>query len=330
MAKTKTCPNCQKVNAANALACLYCGAGFAAERTKTVQLTDSPVGQSRLDQVEQLSAAYKDAFIIFMAHRENPILVTHPGAMIVIGRYSPSEGSLTVDLEEFDGAHLGVSRRHAVIKRDADGFKLYDKESKNGTWLNGVRIESLVPHVIRSGDEIRFGQMITHVYFNRPSDRIKSFMLFNVRQATASLASSRLTYLELQEGVVPFMRAISDTQVVINEMLELPQRELVVDAIVADKQSSTITVTLDGASETITLLRDMVMPWKRSHRPILETGGEAIGPELQELVLKLVESIKADLAPETKKTFIHRLLPLFQTFVFSDYELSIEQPMTES
>lgn len=46
-----------------------------------------------------------------------------------------------------------VSRRHAELERTADGFKLRDYSSSNGTWVNGKRIEGAAD--IRHGDRIR-------------------------------------------------------------------------------------------------------------------------------------------------------------------------------
>lgn len=327
--KTKTCPKCQKINASNALVCAYCGSTFTAERTKTVQMGDSSSGQTRLAQIEQLSKQYKEALIFFMAHQQNPLIVNSPGKTIVVGRYEPSDDLPTVDLEEFGGAQLGVSRRHAVIERGDDGFKIFDTNSKNGSWLNGIPLEPLVPHFLRSGDEIRLGQMNIHVYFNRPVDAVKSFMLLNVQQATASLARTRLTYRELADTLVPFLRAMGDAQVIVNEILEQPMQEAVVDAIVADKQSSMITVTLDGGSDIIALLRDHIIPWKRTNRTLVEARDEDLNPQLQQLVLELVDTIQSGAESEAKKTYARRLLPLIQTFVFSDYELSAEQPVIE-
>ena len=47
-----------------------------------------------------------------------------------------------------------VSRRHcAILVHVQDGIELHDIASKNGTFLNGKRIDR--PHRLRSGDEIR-------------------------------------------------------------------------------------------------------------------------------------------------------------------------------
>jgi DNA-binding response OmpR family regulator len=50
-----------------------------------------------------------------------------------------------------------VSRRHAVIRRTADGFLVSDEGSKNGTWLNGVRLTA--PAHLRDGDEVSIAAM---------------------------------------------------------------------------------------------------------------------------------------------------------------------------
>ena len=52
-------------------------------------------------------------------------------------------------------ADPSVSRRHAEIRQEADGYVLADKHSSNGTWVNGSAITT---HHLRSGDEIVIGE----------------------------------------------------------------------------------------------------------------------------------------------------------------------------
>jgi pSer/pThr/pTyr-binding forkhead associated (FHA) protein len=47
-----------------------------------------------------------------------------------------------------------VSRLHAQIRREADGYVLYDLNSKNGTFVNGQQIARCR---LRPGDRIRVG-----------------------------------------------------------------------------------------------------------------------------------------------------------------------------
>ncbi|HTT77891.1 MAG TPA: FHA domain-containing protein, partial [Candidatus Binataceae bacterium] len=52
-------------------------------------------------------------------------------------------------------AEYTVSRRHALLERTADGYRLSDCGSTNGTFVNGHRITAAV--LLREGDEVRFG-----------------------------------------------------------------------------------------------------------------------------------------------------------------------------
>jgi len=49
---------------------------------------------------------------------------------------------------------LGVSGKHARIFRGPDGYAIEDLRSRNGTWVNGKRIDM---EILRSEDEIRVG-----------------------------------------------------------------------------------------------------------------------------------------------------------------------------
>jgi hypothetical protein len=54
-----------------------------------------------------------------------------------------------------------VSRRHAQIRREPEGFVLYDQRSLNGTLVNGQPVERCA---LRNGDEIQVGD--THLTFH--------------------------------------------------------------------------------------------------------------------------------------------------------------------
>lgn len=67
-----------------------------------------------------------------------------------------------------------VSRRHAVfIKQDQDYF-VQDLHSKNGTYINGERLESgtLSEHPLKDGDRIRFN--IIEFSFVNPKESINA------------------------------------------------------------------------------------------------------------------------------------------------------------
>ena len=86
---------------------------------------------------------------------ESALLVTRgPGAgssyrlaegVISLGRSSTA----TIVLDD-----VSVSRRHAEVRRDADGYRIVDVGSLNGTYVNDIAVdEALLAH----GQEIRIG-----------------------------------------------------------------------------------------------------------------------------------------------------------------------------
>jgi hypothetical protein len=70
------------------------------------------------------------------------------------------QGDLVVGREdtdlEIDDAE--ISRRHAVLRRHADRLQVEDLGSKNGTFVNGDRIEE--PTLVGGGAEIRMGTTV--------------------------------------------------------------------------------------------------------------------------------------------------------------------------
>ena len=125
-------------------------------------LTPPPalVGQDMMASVE----ARQLTFVIPTSGRRHSVEIKDE---IRVGRtdqaanYFP-ELDLTVD----DGVHKGVSRRHAVIQRSSRGILLVDLNSTNGTSLNNFRIPPDLPYPLNNGDEIRFGQLLVHVFLS--------------------------------------------------------------------------------------------------------------------------------------------------------------------
>lgn len=84
-----------------------------------------------------------------------------PGDDLLIGRKDNARGIFPdVDLGLEGGYDAGVSRRHAIIALQRDGWLLEDLASANGTFINGQRIPPRQPVPINNGDELRFGTLL--------------------------------------------------------------------------------------------------------------------------------------------------------------------------
>jgi pSer/pThr/pTyr-binding forkhead associated (FHA) protein len=91
-----------------------------------------------------------------MTQQDRPILIAHEGELegerwvldqeqMTIGR--ATECDIVLPRRQ-------VSRHHARIERDNDGYVLRDLGSKNGTYINGEKVTG-EPHRLKDGDEIQ-------------------------------------------------------------------------------------------------------------------------------------------------------------------------------
>jgi len=72
---------------------------------------------------------------------------------IIIGRDGSAD--VTVPLQ-------AVSRHHAILTREGDGYVIEDMGSSNGTFVNSQKVAG--PRPLRNGDQIRLGKAVTLVY----------------------------------------------------------------------------------------------------------------------------------------------------------------------
>lgn len=96
------------------------------------------------------------------------------GSAVLLVRSGPTAGarylvdsSITTIGRHPDAAvfldDVTVSRRHAEITREADGFHIRDQRSLNGTYVNGERMDD---GVLTNGSEIRVGKFRLHFYLS--------------------------------------------------------------------------------------------------------------------------------------------------------------------
>ena len=93
-------------------------------------------------------------------------VVIRPDQDVMLGRLDVGRGIFPeVDLTPDGGLEGGVSRRHARIFFQEEGFYVEDLGSTNGTYLNGLRLAPYSPHILKEGDELRLGQIPIRVGF---------------------------------------------------------------------------------------------------------------------------------------------------------------------
>ncbi|MEO1290300.1 MAG: FHA domain-containing protein, partial [Chloroflexota bacterium] len=85
---------------------------------------------------------------------------------VTIGR-KVRENHTTLDLEQYKGSELNVSRRHAELLPWDGKVTIQDLHSVMGTWLNGEKLVAGQRYPLAHGDKIQLGQMRLHVVFSK-------------------------------------------------------------------------------------------------------------------------------------------------------------------
>ncbi len=153
------CPSCKLRNKPGAILCIFCGAplkGTQQDTRATDRLDDE-------DYIPDRSGKYTASLVPASGlgiYLENTAPVTVIGdEETILGRRASGTGGFLVDLFPFGAIQMGVSRRHAVIHREEDGYYITDLNSTNGTRINGKRLLSGTPCRLSSGDVIRLGRL---------------------------------------------------------------------------------------------------------------------------------------------------------------------------
>lgn len=165
------CADCGAEQPEGALFCGECGRFLLeASQSATTPLPFSQFGRlpkppplvsGELEPVEETK---KVTFIIPSGRRRLQHELTNE---IIVGRADKEAGlQPQLDLTPFQGATHGVSREHASIRLTHQGVVLIDLGSTNGTYLNNYRLAAHQPYRLQDGDEIHFGDLLVHVFFD--------------------------------------------------------------------------------------------------------------------------------------------------------------------
>jgi hypothetical protein len=86
--------------------------------------------------------------IVFIKKQDS----SNPFGMITVGR----AGNNDIIIKSAQ-----VSKFHAFFNKEGDGYLLVDSSSRNGTWLNGKKLEARHPYPVSSQDSVQFSDDVT-------------------------------------------------------------------------------------------------------------------------------------------------------------------------
>ncbi len=158
------CSKCLCPNPVGALFCAECGASLI-----PTELTTQSFRTDRFDA--SADGAIVSPPPITLPHRDQAWASLHlieSGHILpladrndyTLGRYTEGQPILPdIDLSPYQAYAAGVSRLHALIKREGKRVIIVDLGSSNGTYVNGKRLTTRTEHLLNHGDIIALGKL---------------------------------------------------------------------------------------------------------------------------------------------------------------------------
>ena len=129
---------------------------------KVITYCPSTTGKKQaeiIDITHNISVKLNGPGLRYIGRAQLPPAIKIPiseGEIFTIGRFDAAIGKKQ-SCFEFDKKTKAVSRRHAVIERDANGYKIVDLSSSAGTFVNDRKLPPNTPCGLQKGYRVSFG-----------------------------------------------------------------------------------------------------------------------------------------------------------------------------
>lgn len=170
----KFCPICHNKNETDAIVCIHCGTSLGENKYTTIKNAKIKINYSKKPNDLQVSEAIipSNGIAVYFAETTKPFVIRTDNEFIVGRRVIETSESL-LDLSDFDGFRMGLSRRHAMIRQTESGYEIIDLSSTNGTWLNDERLVPYTPYPLTSGARLRLSRIRLFVFYRTVTDNKK-------------------------------------------------------------------------------------------------------------------------------------------------------------
>jgi hypothetical protein len=162
-----TCPACRHAELEGELFCSECGARLGPawnDPAATLAVPHAPGRDGPPPDLDALVRLRPGQIALTVAGAAAPV-VLDGRAEYVLGREGSDQVAADVNLSPYGGREKGVSRAHAVLRRERSQWLLIDLGSTNGTRVNGAPAPAHQPVLVHNGDEIRLSRLVIKVNF---------------------------------------------------------------------------------------------------------------------------------------------------------------------
>ena len=165
------CPNCKKENLDGTVFCDDCG-------TQLTEVDPMVTQHISADQQEQIAKEpispptvqnALDTWASLHLMESGQILSLSDKTEFTLGRISEAQPIMPdIDLTPYQAYASGVSRLHAVLKREGTQVRVMDLGSSNGTYLNGKRLKPNIVQTLEHGDMLSLGKLKIQILLKNP------------------------------------------------------------------------------------------------------------------------------------------------------------------
>ncbi|HLA08058.1 MAG TPA: FHA domain-containing protein [Anaerolineales bacterium] len=157
------CSNCQHENVTGAVFCAECGAQLDGVQTLVTEaITDEQIEEELRKKAPRpdLDSAPANSWLSLHLMDSGKILPLASRNEFTLGRLSEGQPIMPdIDLTPYQAYASGVSRLHAVVKRDGSQVFVMDLGSSNGTYINGRRLNPHMEEGLNHGDILALGKL---------------------------------------------------------------------------------------------------------------------------------------------------------------------------
>jgi hypothetical protein len=155
------CRNCQHGNVTGAVFCAACGEALDGEDLPLTVISDEHITEELKKKTPRPEPAIPaSSWIPLHFMGSGKILPLDSRNEFILGRLTEDSPILPdVDLTPYRASAAGVSRLHAMVKREGNQAMVMDLGSSNGTYLNGQWIQPDVDVALRHQDIIALGAL---------------------------------------------------------------------------------------------------------------------------------------------------------------------------
>jgi hypothetical protein len=124
----------------------------------TINLPNQQNSETGFESIDETTIPV-DGISFYILRLSKSLIMPGKVESFFIGRNAQEDSTAPIlDLEDLEGFAMGVSRRHALVRVNEQGYEVIDLSSRNGTWLDGQRLIPNKPYPLMSGTALRVGQ----------------------------------------------------------------------------------------------------------------------------------------------------------------------------